>query len=56
MTWKHIEASREARLWVTQVIMPALGMGTALIAIVPEAREFAVEKAKKIKEKFKNHH
>lgn len=56
MTWKHIEASREARLWVTQVIMPALGMGTALIVVVPEARKYAVEKAKKIKESFTKPH
>jgi hypothetical protein len=54
MTWKQIEASREARLWVTQVIIPTLGMGTALIAIVPEIREAAVKKGREIKEKFKN--
>lgn len=56
MTWKHIEASREARLWVTQVIMPTLGLGTVLIAMVPEAREYAVRKGKEIREKFKKLH
>ena len=44
MTWKQIEASREARLWITQVIVPVLGMTTALVVAVPEAREAAVTK------------
>lgn len=27
MTYKQIEASRERRLWFTQVILPAIGLG-----------------------------
>lgn len=49
MTYKQIEASREARLWITQVIVPALGMATALVATVPEIREAVVTKAKDVK-------
>lgn len=44
MTWKQIEASREVRLWVTQIIVPVLGMATAVVVAVPEAREAAVAK------------
>lgn len=47
MTWKQIEASREARLWVTQVIVPLIGIA----AMVPEVREAAVAKYKEIKDK-----
>lgn len=54
MTYKQIEASREARLWITQVIVPALGMATALVATVPEFREAVVTKAKVVKSKIKN--
>lgn len=53
MTYKQIEASREARLWITQVIVPALGMATALTVTVPEFREAVVAKAKEVKGKLK---
>lgn len=53
MTYKQIEASREARLWITQVIVPALGMATALVTMVPEVREAAVAKATEIKDRIK---
>lgn len=45
-----IDASREFRLWVVQVIVPA----TALIIMVPEARAWVVDKAVRVKDKFKN--
>lgn len=44
MTWKQIETSREVRLWVTQIIVPVLGVATAVMVAVPEARKVAVEK------------
>ena len=50
MTYKQIEASREIRLWITQVIMPAL----ALALVIPESREVIVTKAKEVKDKIKN--
>ena len=55
MTYKQIEASREMRLWIGQVIIPAIGFG-AMIATNPEAkRAFAdrVDRAKESIEKRK---
>ncbi len=53
MTYKHIEASREARLWLTQIVLPI----TAVVMMVPETRNAAIAKAKEakqfIKTKFK---
>ena len=53
MTYKHIEASREARLWLTQIVLPI----TAVAMMVPETRNAAMTKAKEakqfIKTKFK---
>jgi prophage antirepressor-like protein len=48
MTFRQTETSREIRLWVTQVILPAVGM----VLMVPEAREAAVTKAKELKDKI----
>jgi hypothetical protein len=56
MTYKQIEASREVRLWITQVIIPTLGIATAVVMGVPELRQAALEKAKEITSKFKKHH
>ena len=53
MTYKQIEASREARLWITQVVVPALGLATALVTMVPEVREVVVAKAKDVTGKIK---
>lgn len=53
MTYKQIETSREVRLWITQVIVPAMGMATALVATVPEFREAVVTKAKDVKNRIK---
>ena len=53
MTYKQIEASREARLWITQVIVPTLGMATALVTMVPEIREVVMTKAKDVTGKIK---
>ena len=53
MTRRQIDASRETRLWITQVIVPAMGMATALVATVPEFREAVVTKAKDVKNRIK---
>lgn len=37
MTWKRIEASRERRLWLTQVVIPTL-CAFAVLYQVPEFR------------------
>ena len=52
MTYKQIEASREARLWITQVIVPTLAMATATVMAVPELREAAVTKFNDVKSKI----
>ena len=53
MTYKQIEASREVRLWIGQVIVPAI----ALTMTIPEARKKVIDKSKSIKrsidERFK---
>lgn len=50
MTYKQIESSREARLWVTQVALPIIG----IVAMVPEARKAVVAKVKKMKQNIEN--
>lgn len=45
MTYKHIEASREARLWLTQIVLPVV----TVVALVPEARNAVITIAKKAK-------
>ena len=53
MTYKHIEASRELRLWIGQVIVPAVTMAVAL-ASIPEVRNTASRKLEELKWKFKS--
>lgn len=52
-TWKQIETSREIRLWISQIIVPVIGVTGALMAI-PEVREAVKVKAIEIKEKIKS--
>ena len=54
MTYRQIEASREARLWITQVIAPTLGVAAAVVYMVPELRRAAKTKVKNIVSKNKN--
>jgi hypothetical protein len=49
MTYKQIEASREARLWISSVIIPVVGC----IVMVPEARQAVADKARKLKDSIK---
>lgn len=49
MTYKQIEASREARLWISSVIIPVVGC----IAMIPEARQAVADKARKLKDSIK---
>lgn len=48
MTYKQIEASREARLWIGQIIVPIIGFG-AMIATNPEARQAVTDRVEKTK-------
>ena len=53
MTYKQIEASRELRLWIGQVIVPAVTMAVAL-ASIPEVRNTASRKLAEGKWEFKS--
>ena len=48
MTYKQIEASREARLWISQVIIPVIGI--ASMGAVPEVRTAIADKGRQVKE------
>lgn len=50
MTYKHIEASREARLWLTQIVLPIV----MVVALVPEARNAVITTAKKAKKNIES--
>ena len=50
MKQKHIDASREARLWLRDIIIPAF-VG---VMMIPEAREACKAKAEITKQKVKN--
>ena len=52
MTYKQIEASREARLWIGQVIIPAI-MVVGAAMTVPEVRKAVTEKANNVKTAIK---
>ena len=51
MTYKQLEASREARLWLTQIIAPVT-LGVALVMSNPERREAIKTKLKNGKDKI----
>ena len=45
MTWKQLETRRETRLWISQIIMPAVTFAATTLAI-PEVRQAVAEKQK----------
>lgn len=49
MTYKQIEAARETRLWISQVIIPAAAVVSAVMAI-PEARQAVTDKYNEVKQ------
>ena len=49
---QRIDASREARLWIGQVIIPAV-TGIGVILSMPGVKEKAAEKYRNIKNRFK---
>ena len=53
MKYKHIEASREARLWLGQVIVPTV-VGALAVMSNSEARFWIANKASTIKGFVKN--
>lgn len=50
--YKHIEAAREARLWIGQVIIPSITiLGSAML--IPEVRQRVKDTVHEIKSNFK---
>lgn len=56
MTYKQIEASREIRLWTTQVILPLLLMGTTVAMVNPDVKEVVLERFRELKKKIRKSH
>lgn len=50
MTNRQIDSSREARLWLTQVVLPIAGV----VMMVPEARAAVMAKVKQAKANIEN--
>ena len=46
MTYKQIDASREVRLWIGQIIVPAITLAATTMAI-PEVRQAVAAKEKR---------
>ncbi len=53
MNYKQIEASREVRLWIGQIIVPAASVAVAILSI-PAVRQRIATKAASIKESIQN--
>lgn len=53
MTYKQIEASREMRLWIGQVIVPAAAAAIA-IASNPNTRNYVSEKYRNAKSRMRS--
>ena len=53
MTYKQIEAAREARLWIGQIIVPACTVAATTLTI-PEVREAIAAKATSIKRQIED--
>ena len=50
MTQRQIDSSREARLWLSQIVLPIVGV----IMMVPETRQAVVDKVKSTKKNIEN--
>lgn len=53
MTYKQIEAAREVRLWIGQIIVPAATVAITAMTI-PEVRQMIAAKANSVKYKIKS--
>ena len=54
MTYKHIEASRNARLWITQVMIPTATIVTTTLIAFPKTGHTIAKKAIDVKNTIKN--
>ena len=53
MTYKQIEASREMRLWIGQVIVPA-AIAAVAIASNPQTRNYVSKKYNNVKSRIRS--
>lgn len=53
MTYKQIEAAREVRLWIGQIIVPACTVAVTMLTI-PEVRQAVAAKANEVKRSVEN--
>lgn len=53
MTYKRIEAAREVRLWIGQIIVPAATVAVTAMTI-PEVRQAIAAKANSVKQNIKS--
>ena len=53
MTYKQIEAAREVRLWICQIVVPAATVAVTAMTI-PEVRQMIAAKADSVKYKIKS--
>ena len=53
MTYKQIEASREVRLWIGQVIVPAIGIAAVALSN-PDIRHTVTETISSLKQSVKS--
>ena len=49
MNYRQRETSREIRLWVGQIIVPAIGIAAAVTAANPELVDWAKDKSLKVR-------
>ncbi len=53
MTYKQIETSREIRMWIVQIIVPAVTLAVTA-ATIPEVRNAISSKAERVWQSVKN--
>ena len=53
MTYRQIEAAREIRLWIGQIIVPAATVAVTAMTI-PEVRQAIATKAKSVKQNIES--
>ena len=53
MKYKHIEAARELRLWIGQIIVPAATVAITTMTI-PEVRQAIASKANSVKQNIES--
>lgn len=54
MTYRDIEASRNVRLWLTQVALPVATLTVTALTALPDTRRALGQKAVQIKDSIKN--